>query len=83
MQTQKRTYALPAETIQEFEQAVASGQRSTTLALLIEEWLEKRRDQALRQNIIEGCREMWDVYVDTEAEFHPLEEEVARAYSPQ
>ena len=79
MQTQKRTYALPAETIQEFEQAVASGQRSTTLARLIEEWLEKRREEALRRNIIEGCREMWDVYVETEREFHPLEEEVARA----
>lgn len=80
MQTQKRTYALPAETLQEFEEAVASGQRSTTLARLIEEWLEKRRDAALRQNIIEGCREMWDVYVDTEREFHPLEEDAAHAH---
>ena len=80
MQTRKRTYALPAETVQEFEKAVASGQRSTTLARLIEEWLEKRRDEALRQNIIEGCREMWDVYLDTEWEFYPLEEEVAHAH---
>jgi len=83
MQTQKRTYALPAETIQEFEQAVASGQRSTTLARLIEDWLEKRREEALRQNIIEGCREMWDINVEVEREFHPLEEEVARAHCPE
>jgi hypothetical protein len=83
MQTQKRTYALPAETIHQFEQAVASGQRSTTLALLIEDWLEKRRAEALRQNIIEGCHEMWDIYVDVEREFHPLEEEVARAYGSE
>ena len=83
MQTHKRTYALPAETIQEFEQAVASGQRSTTLARLIEEWLETRRDAALRQNIIDGCREMWDVYVETEREFHPLEEEVAHAHGSE
>ena len=79
MQTQKRTYALPKGTIQAFEQVVASGQRSTTLALLIEEWLEKRREEALRQNIIEGCREMRDILVDTEREFRLLEEEVAYA----
>lgn len=45
----------------------------------LEDWREKRRENALRQNIIEGCREIWDVYVDTEREFHPLEEEVAHA----
>jgi len=83
MQTQKRTYALPAETVQEFEQMVASGQRSATLARLIEDWLEKRREEALRQNIIEGCREMWDINVEIEREFHPLEEEVALARCPE
>ena len=36
-------------------------------------------EESLRQNIIEGCREMWDIYVETEREFHPLEEEVAQA----
>ena len=40
---------------------------------------EKQPDEALRQNIIEDCREMWDVHVDTEREFHPLEEEIAHA----
>lgn len=40
--------------------------------------LKMRHEEALRQNITEGCREMWEVYVDTEQEFHPLEEEVAR-----
>lgn len=59
LQTQKRTYALPADTIHEFEKVVTSGQRSTTLALLIEDWLQKRREEALRQNIIEDYREMW------------------------
>lgn len=44
---------------------------------LIEDWLEKQREEDLRKNIIQGCREMWDVYVDVEREFHPLEEEVA------
>jgi hypothetical protein len=79
MQTQKRASALPAKTVQEFEQAVGVGQPSTTLTRLMENWLEKRHEEALRQNIIEGCREMWDVYVDTERDFHPLEEEAARA----
>lgn len=46
--------------------------------------MQKRADactdeEALRQNIIEGCREMWDVNVEIEQEFHPLEEEVAHA----
>ncbi len=83
MQTQKRTYALPKNTIEQFEKTVASGQRSMTLARLIEEWLESQREEALKQNIIEGCREMWDIYAETEREYHSLEEEVARAYCPQ
>ncbi len=37
-------------------------------------------EKNLRQNIIEGCREMWDINVEIEREFHPLEEEVARAH---
>ena len=41
MQTLKRTYALPKETLEQFEQTVTSGQRSATLALLIEKWLER------------------------------------------
>jgi len=49
-----------------------------------ESQMQKRADactdeEALRQNIIEGCREMWDVNVEIEQEFHPLEEEVAHA----
>jgi len=41
--------------------------------------LEKRKEE-LRQNIIEGCREMWDINVEIEHEFHPLEEEIAQTY---
>ncbi len=37
--------------------------------------------ESLEQNIIEGCSEMWDIYVETEQEFHPLEEEAALAYA--
>jgi hypothetical protein len=45
--------------------------------LTLKEWLGKQRAESVRQNIIEGCHEMWDVYVDCEQDFHPLEEEVA------
>ena len=83
MKTQKRTYALPKQTLEEFEQVVASGQRSTMLAQMIEQWLEKRREEALERDIIEGCHAMWDINVEIEREFHPLEEEVTRAYCPK
>ena len=82
MQTQKRTYALPQATIEKFEQAVVSGQRSATLTHLIEDWLEKQRRDALEQDIIEGCREMADVYLEIQREFEPLDTEVTRAYYP-
>lgn len=82
MQTRKRTYALPQATIEKFEQTVTSGQRSTTLARLIEEWLEKQREEAVRQSIIEGCLEMADVFLEIEQEFRPLDEEVSRVYFP-
>jgi hypothetical protein len=33
----------------------------------------------LRQEIIRGCREMAEVYLAIEKEYHPLEEEVHKA----
>ncbi|MGI4790121.1 MAG: hypothetical protein ACRYFS_14870 [Janthinobacterium lividum] len=82
MKTQKRTYALPQVTVEKFEQTVASGQRSATLAHLIEAWLEKQREEALEREIIEGCREMSDVYLEIQREFDPLDTEVTRAFYP-
>ncbi len=75
----KRTYALPAETVEEFERTVAPGQRSALLASLIAQWLEQLRREQLRREIIAGCQEMADVYLEIERAFHPLEEEVHRA----
>ena len=82
MQTQKRTYALPQKTIEKFEQAVGSGQRSATLALLIEDWLKQQQEAALERDIIEGCREMAEVYLEIQREFEPLDTEVTRAFYP-
>jgi hypothetical protein len=33
-------------------------------------------EEKLRRELIEGCREMAEILLETEREFHPLEEEV-------
>jgi nitrate/TMAO reductase-like tetraheme cytochrome c subunit len=42
-------------------------------------WLDEQRREQLRREIIEGCHEMADVYLEIEQEYHPLEKEVAHA----
>src|SRR5947209_18372355 len=79
MSVRKRTYALPEETVAAFEKEVAPADRSSLIAELLQEWLAGREQQRLRQEIIEGCREMADVYLEIEQEYHPLEEEVQDA----
>lgn len=75
----KRTYALPPDTLESFERAVAPGRRSPVIATLLRQWLEEQERERLRREVIEGCREMAEVYLEVEQEFHPLEEEVHRA----
>jgi metal-responsive CopG/Arc/MetJ family transcriptional regulator len=79
MQLLRRTYSLPPETVDQFEQAVEPGQRSAVIADLLREWLERQRREQLRREVIEGCREMAELYLEIEREYHPLEEEVHRA----
>ncbi len=79
MTLQKRTYTLPADTLQQFEQVVIPGKRSAIIDTLMREWLDNQRRERLRQEIIEGCEAMADVYLAIEREFHPLEEEMHRA----
>ena len=74
----KRTYSLPLTIARAFEVEVESEKRSATIAELIQNWLEVKRREKLRQAIIKGCREMSDVYLEIEQEYHPLEEEVHR-----
>src|SRR6266851_4773756 len=78
MKSLKRTYALPEETVSRFEQKVGAGRRSAILAELMENWLRQAEREKLRQEIIQGCQEMADVYLEVEREYHPLEEEVHR-----
>ena len=79
MHLMKSTYSLPSETLEQFEQVVAPGKRSTIVAQLLREWVENQRREGLTREVIEGCREMADLYRQIEREYHPLEEEVARA----
>ena len=79
MTLMKRTYALPSETLAQFEQAVATGKRSAVISSLLREWLDEQRRARLRHEIIEGCQAMADVYLEIEQAYHPLEEEVQHA----
>src|SRR5437762_3137273 len=79
MRLAKRTYVLPPETVEDFERAVGPGERSAMIARLVQGWLESRRRDQLRRAIIEGCRDLADIYREIEREYHPLEEEVQYA----
>lgn len=79
----KRTYVLPPDTLQQFEQEVSSGKRSAIIAELLREWLDKRQRDQLRHDVIEGCREMGEIYLEIEQEYHPLEEEINRGLDAQ
>ncbi len=83
MRLLKRTYVLPPDALEQFEQAVIPGKRSAVVAEILREWLDKQRREQLRGEVIEGCHEMADVYLEIEQEYHPLEEEVARALDTQ
>ena len=78
----KRTYSLPEQILRDFENAVAPGERSRMLAQMLQQWLEQRERERLRREVIEGCRDMAEVYLSIEREFHPLEEEVQHALDP-
>ncbi len=80
MNFKKRTYRLPADVIVQFEKLVKTENRNEVVAGLIKDWLAEQERLALREQIIEGCREMADLYLAIEREFHPLEEEVQRRF---
>lgn len=79
----KRTYALSETTLRAFEQKVPAGERSALVASLLQEWLDRERRAKLRDDIAEGCREMAELYLEIEKEYHPLEEEVQRGLDNQ
>ncbi|MFN4217926.1 MAG: hypothetical protein ACK4HB_01350 [Candidatus Bipolaricaulia bacterium] len=79
MSSMKRTYALPADLLEQFEREVESGRRSRVIAELLRQWLDERRRQQLRAGVIEGCHTMAKVMLEIEREFRPLDEEIDRA----
>jgi hypothetical protein len=83
MVLKKRTYGLPADAVDSFEKEVSPGDRSAAIASMMRHWLAKRRRKKLRTQVIEGCQDMAELYLEIEKEYHPLEEEVHRALEEQ
>ena len=78
MKLAKRTYSLPSDVLQRFEVRLASGERSRFLAKLIEEWLAEREREELRRQVIEGCKEMGELYREIDREWNTTADEVWR-----
>lgn len=72
----KRTYSIPGAVAEDFERSVPVGKRSEVLAQLMRDWIDRRKREALRENVVAGCLEMADIQLETEQEFRRLEEEV-------
>ena len=83
MKLLKRTYSLPSDTIGRFERRVGPGKRSGVVKSLVERWVDEQEKGELRDQIIQGCRDMSGVYLDMEQEFHALEEETDRELNDQ
>lgn len=76
MRLEKRTYTLPPDILQKFESRLPPGERSSSLAKIIEEWLDEREREELRQLIVEGCQDMWAEYETITREWEPAADEV-------
>ena len=78
MRLEKRTYTLPPDILQKFEEQLPPGERSRSLAKIMEEWLAEREREELRALIVEGCEEMWDEYLKIDREWSSASDEVWR-----
>jgi metal-responsive CopG/Arc/MetJ family transcriptional regulator len=78
MSLAKRTYSLPPDLLERFEQVLAPGERSRFLAKLIGDWLAEREREALRRDLIEGCKEMAALYQEIDQEWNGASDEVWR-----
>ena len=54
------------------------GERSSFLAKLIEEWLAEREREELCRRVVEGCRDMAELYEEIDGEWRGVSEEVWR-----
>ena len=76
----KRTYLMPDNTASEFETTVPPGERSKVISKLIQDWLDEKRRERTRAAIVEGCREMSEIYRETAAAWNAADEETWRVF---
>ena len=82
MNTVKRTYTLPENVVHQFEREVPTGSRSGVLTELLNAWIQLQERARLRRDVIEGCRDMTELYLELEREYHSVDEEVHRVIEP-
>ena len=75
----EKSFQLPKETLDAFEQKVEREKQSELLASLISQWLDEHCKSSLRENYIAGLKDMDQISLQIAQEFHPLEEEWHRA----
>jgi len=78
MRLAKRTYSLPPDLLKRFERRLAPGERSAHVGRLIGEWLAEREREELRRKVVEGCREMAELYSEMDKEWRGASDEVWR-----
>jgi hypothetical protein len=83
MKLAKRTYSLPYDIIQRFENTLPPGDRSAFVAKLIENWLEEHNNDELRRTIIEGCESMSRVNREVNADWDSSSDALWRDLDPK
>ena len=76
MRLQKRTYSIDANILLAFERLVKSGNRSVVITELLKSFLSHKERENIRQQIIEGSKQIADFYEQESEAWYPLEEEV-------
>jgi len=73
-----KSFPLPKDTLDAFEQKVEHEKQGELVASLIQHWLEEEHKRKIREEYIAGLVEMEDVSLELEYAYNPLEEEVHR-----
>jgi hypothetical protein len=78
MSLSKRTYSLPSQLVSRFEHRLTPPERSAIVAKLIENWLDESDRNDLRREVIEGCQEMKELYLEIDRDWDRAASEVWR-----
>ncbi len=76
MHLRKRTYSIDERTLTAFEKAVEAGSRSLVVNDLMRKFINEAEREKIRKEVIEGLKEMNDIYLEESRAWYPLEEEV-------